>query len=251
MCYFTLRFMNQLLHCSATHCRVIMGSILGGVMSSIIMIMPVGNVFLKIGVFHIGLWTFLMYKVFRIKKIHILLQGVASFLGIMLLAKGFINCCFLYVPYLRECKIEIGAVLLCAWVFYRSASYLVGKRQEGATKICEITLQQGEKIIYIKGLIDTGNSLVDPISGKPVSILEKELASFLQLETITKGYCVIPYHAINEARGILEGCTIDLVTIIHNGIERIQKDVIIASAPNGASASKEYQMIVHPQLLEE
>ncbi len=258
MCYIALRLSNQLLHCSATHCRMIVGAFLGGISSSVIMVIPMGNIFLKIGIFHLSWACLLIYGVFCVKKMHVLFQGVGCFFLIMLLNKGFINSCFIYIPYLRECTNsmqwigEMGAVLLLSCIFYGIVMYLIQKRQEGNNaKVCEVILRRENGEIRIKGLIDTGNSLVEPISGKAVCILGKEYVSFLQLETIPKGYCVIPYHAINEVHGILEGCIIDRMTIVHNGIERNYKDVLVASAPNGASTSKEYEIIIHPQLLEE
>lgn len=57
--------------------------------------------------------------------------------------------------------------------------------------------QQGRKLT-LKALLDTGNGLREPISGRPVSIIERDVYDTLCHQTIQERYRVIPYHSIGK-----------------------------------------------------
>ena len=105
-----------------------------------------------------------------------------------------------------------------------------------------------EGTMEIKALIDTGNGLVDPVSKKPVAILDEEVWSYMQKWKRPEKYKAIPYHSIGKDRGLLEGYMVDFMEVIGKTEKKQYKDVIIAVFEGKVSGRGEYQMILPPGL---
>lgn len=142
-----------------------------------------------------------------------------------------------------------------------------------------------DKSIQIVGLLDTGNSLYDPIYGKPVLIaeyaalvpllsvtqanllqelldtVEENLDSIKQEEvtlesSISKAQdeerlniMMIPYHSIGKKNGVLPAIVMNRI-IIWNGEEQIcNEKVLTAVSRNRLSRQSEYQVILHRDIM--
>lgn len=108
--------------------------------------------------------------------------------------------------------------------------------------------QQGRKLT-LKALLDTGNGLREPISGRPVSIIERDVYDNLCHQTIQERYRVIPYHSIGKEHGILQGTEVDELIIWREDEPYVQKKAVIALYEGKLSGNGSYQMILHTGLL--
>lgn len=108
--------------------------------------------------------------------------------------------------------------------------------------------QQGRKLT-LKALLDTGNGLREPISGRPVSIIERDVYDTLCHQTIQERYRVIPYHSIGKEHGILQGTEVDELIIWREDEPYVQKKAVIALYEGKLSGNGSYQMILHTGLL--
>lgn len=103
----------------------------------------------------------------------------------------------------------------------------------------------------MRGLLDTGNSLVEPISKKAVCIVGREALEGMQKEFQPQKFRVIPYHSVGKENGIL--CGFEMDRLIIDTDERkviIEKPMIgISEVPVGSLST--YQMILQPELLRE
>ena len=109
----------------------------------------------------------------------------------------------------------------------------------------------------MKGLLDTGNSLVEPISRKAVCIVGREVfepdhkKEGVRKEFLSRKFRVIPYHSVGKENGIL--CGYEMDRLIIDTDERkviIEKPMIgISDVPVGSRET--YQMILQPELLRE
>ena len=110
--------------------------------------------------------------------------------------------------------------------------------------IYKVSVVLGSKEIELKALRDTGNSLVEPMTGKPVSIVEKNAVNQFKNETIK--YLLVPYNSVGKKHGLLEAFIADKISV--NGIE-IEKAII--GIYNGKlSQNNKYEMILNPNLFE-
>ncbi len=143
----------------------------------------------------------------------------------------------------------------------------------------EIALE--DKVVTIKGMVDTGNFLTDPLSGKPVMIVSAEAAKqFLPLEIVEEAvkdvksqilskrlmnssYAnrirLIPYQTIGEDRGYLVGIRADRIQIdIHNRKDSDSAVVATEGAIlaiykglfSGRQSDGDCLILLHPSILE-
>ncbi len=115
-----------------------------------------------------------------------------------------------------------------------------------------VTICYGDKQVVLTALVDTGNTLKDPLSGVPVLVADSQAAQKLMaltprdlenpLKTITsgryKGLRLIPYHAVGTAGGMLLGIKPDIC--LANGRKM---DYIVAFAPQKIGQGKPYEAL--------
>lgn len=101
-----------------------------------------------------------------------------------------------------------------------------------------------------KALVDTGNRLYEPLTGKPVCLVEyAHLKQCMQEKMTLPVQWAIPYHTIGQSDGMLWGFTADEV-IFQNQWQKIRKSgCIIAIYPKKISKSGDIMAIVHPDIL--
>lgn len=124
--------------------------------------------------------------------------------------------------------------------------------RKDASVFFEVKLSRNGKSVVVKALFDTGNSLVEPISGNIVHIAEyKILKPMLEGdESAKENICVIPYHSVGEEHGMLYGIRMDEMVILINGEPRFLYHPIIAIYHGTLSENDKYAMILHRETLE-
>lgn len=117
--------------------------------------------------------------------------------------------------------------------------------------ICRATLICGEDRITVNALLDSGNSLREPISGRPVSVVDGETLLGLWHSGLP-GYRVIPYHSIGRRHGILQGYLLPELQLEIDGMVKSFYDIYVAAGTGqitenaGADSVK---MIINPLIL--
>lgn len=107
--------------------------------------------------------------------------------------------------------------------------------------IYEIEISSNNKKVYIKGLLDTGNGLREPVTNLPCIIIENQ---FIKEDTIKKKEeFIIPYNTVKED-GSLRGFKSDKVRI--KGCDNIWKDVdvILCICENKLSRENEFNALL-------
>ncbi len=140
-------------------------------------------------------------------------------------------CLWLKIPRGMLCvgmlPVGIGLLLAAPVTGSRKNSYPV------------ILKHQGRSVETI-GFVDTGNTLTEPISGKPVIILDAGLMEQL-LQGTEAGFRVIPYHSIGKEHGLLKGYCIEELRISVDGGTKKVPQVYAAAAPEGISLPGKYK----------
>ena len=114
--------------------------------------------------------------------------------------------------------------------------------------ICRATLICGEKRRTVSALIDSGNSLIEPVSGKPVSVVEEEVFQSLCYNA-SPGFRAIPYHSIGKKRGILRGYLLPELQLEIDGMTKAFYEIYIAVSTEQISGDAEtdsVKMIINP-----
>jgi stage II sporulation protein GA (sporulation sigma-E factor processing peptidase) len=115
-----------------------------------------------------------------------------------------------------------------------------------------VELKYGKKHIHLTALRDTGNSLCDPITGKPVLVICGEVANRLTgltidelsrpLETMTnapiQGLRLIPYRSVGQPAGLLLALKLPYVKI-----GKWSGSSLVAFAPEQLSGEGDYKAL--------
>lgn len=131
-------------------------------------------------------------------------------------------------------------VIAALWMYYLKI-FKVSKN------VYNTILYVAGKEFRLHGLLDTGNGLYDPISKKPVAIIEE--TKIAKIEQMTLNKLAIPYNSIGKKKGIIEGFVADWM-IIYKGGEKAKGKLIakpiIAIHKGKLCKSESYDMILHP-----
>ena len=105
-----------------------------------------------------------------------------------------------------------------------------------------------DRELLLKALVDTGNSLYEPLGGKPVSIVEKNVMERMFCGGRPQCFRAIPFHSIGKAHGILDGYELtELIIFGKNEMIKIEKPMV-GLFDGKLSTGAAYQMILHPTL---
>lgn len=144
----------------------------------------------------------------------------------------------------------LGLSLASYWLLSLGMSWLMRFRQK-EQHIYSVTLGFRGHTLKVRGLVDTGNGLRDPVFGKPVSILTVELKDAL-CGTEEVLYYPVPYRSIGKSGGLLPAFYADFLQIeTGDGSIRSIERPLLGITKEPLSSKKEYDILLHPALLEQ
>jgi len=121
-------------------------------------------------------------------------------------------------------------------------------REKKRDLFCQVSLPGDSGPVEFAALIDTGNGLTEPVSQKPVAILDAEQWEKLKIWMKPEKYKIIPYHSLGKENGVMEGYEIDTMKVKGKESEKQFEKVIIAIFKGKVSKKGGYQMILPPEL---
>ncbi len=124
-----------------------------------------------------------------------------------------------------------------------------GREKEVTQKTyCNVVLQGETESIRVRAIVDSGNTLTEPISRAPVSVIDAQVFHRLWPEGLP-GMRVIPYHSVGKKSGILYGYPIPQIVIARQGVEKVCKQVWLAVSEEEVGGET-FVMLLHPSLWE-
>ncbi len=237
---------------TATRIKVTGVSFAGALLFCILLFIPGIPVFIKRFIGPLIISMSMTAIIFRIRQINEILQYTGYMFVSAFLLGGIMKFLFTSVPLLYGKQESIWYILGIGMISYQIISWWITqmKKRKG-TFIYNVKLFGYGNDITIKALVDSGNSLREPVSGKPVSVIESEVLDRLKGVQAPEKFKIIPYRSIGKDNGIMEGYEIPEMMIEDNrGKIRWQK-VIVGISRNKVSANGKYQMILHPDLYNE
>jgi len=123
-------------------------------------------------------------------------------------------------------------------------------------EMVDIHITVGERTVTLVGLLDTGNTLTEPATNRPVLVadgralrnviprdlsLERPIEAMEKLnENNVKGFYLLPYRAVGIKNGMLLAVRADRVEIG----KRLKRNVLIALSPTPISDGGGYQALI-------
>lgn len=201
----------------------------------------------------------IMIRICAGNNIKCVLKGTMVLMAIAVFAGGLMHF-FYYNTYagyfvksiLLEDKMLVGftiisVILVCLtirWIFR-------GKRQSSVLRKVRCVI--GNEDVEFQALIDTGNSLADSVTGKPVTVVEKEVMRSIlnNIDDYTKvKYHLIPFRTVGCEDGMIEVITVDIMYIYEEKETVSLHNVLIGLSENSLSCQGMYRALINPQLLE-
>ncbi|NLG02273.1 MAG: sigma-E processing peptidase SpoIIGA [Clostridia bacterium] len=233
--------------------RIAFAALFAAVSTSVLYLLPF-HYLIKLILIHIavnGLTLIIAYYPIRKKQITLL---VGSLYGITFLFGGALEV-LLNHSFFSDHKGEkilrmliistsVYIVLLCFLRLYET--YHKNRQYIYPAEL----FYKGRKII-VEGLFDSGNRLYEPISKKPVHLLEEKSAQKLYEGIQEQNYRLIPYSSVGNANGLLFGFEADLLRVDLKNETYESVRPMIAVFEGVMDRKGTYQLILHPNGIEE
>lgn len=244
---YLLELTNIILHHTATWKRIVLGAVCGSVLAVVpllfqINILTAGVTGLFLSVLGMSLVTF------RVTEIGAYLHLLEILAVMTFVLSAVLQCVLQKLP--PDYRLPIQGLLFIGGVCFL---LLKGLLQRSVRKSCEckVTLWNDKTKIRINAIVDTGNSLIEPISGAPVAVLDKKVFENLFCNDKPAGFRVIPYHSIDKKSGIMPGYLIPEIQIEQNGFCRQFQNIYVGVRQEEAKECENYKMIINPDMLKE
>ena len=228
--------------------KVIVTALLTAVGEVLVLCIPLGSSLIKIilgfgGVTAAAVYWLFRPKSFRYLKKLLIYNYFAVFMlgGILILLESIFQK--------RKISMLTWAILVVFFVCLIENVYIKMNVKNGFRQVI-LTFAEG-KLCRITALVDSGNGLIEPISKIPVSIVEERSIEKYKEYLQESKFRVVPFHSIGEKHGFLEAYFIEKMEIKEEGGSQIIIQPIIAITKEAISENRNYQMILHPELLKQ
>jgi len=280
--YFSLWLTSVILKVQITRWRIILASLIGTIYA-LIYLLPFP--FLKYFLFKIFVSILMLLITFSIQPLNKLIKIIVYFYIINFILGGgtlalqyFVNQHFLTlkkgslaITYVSPLYlITLGGGFILTIVLTKKFWHLLRFDKEIEKHLYVTTIVIDGHEIILNGLVDTGNSLKDPITGIPVIVVSIDNLSFLPtaIKKIVendnllnhdlflslpmnwyKRLKIIPYRTIGMDSNWILALKPDLITIKMEKGEKKIKRVLIGIKKNKLATDNLYQVILHPEIL--
>lgn len=250
--------------------RIPFAAFVGGILSSFFMVIGQQNPFL-IGMAWIhGLIGWVMVRiVFDCKGMRRQLRLVLRLFLLEILVGGILNWFLLNKngSIRSDEKTVVGlmpmvATAIAAVLFLWEVMKEYRREKQIRSHLYPVKLCHEEKEVDVIALLDTGNHLREPVTGKPVVVVEKCVADKLLGESEVAGMMMvlsstslgaismepvklIPFHSLGNRHGMMPGRIIEKMVINKEQEEEIFEKVLIGIMGEELSGDGTYQMILH------
>lgn len=257
--------------------RIIISSTIGSVYAIIIYtsnLQIYSNLFIKI-----ALSAVMVYVAYRTEKVKNFLKSLMIFYltsftfgGVTFALVYFVNPENIFFENgtligVSPIKIIIAGGIIGFIIITISFKNIKGKLTK-KDMLCDITILLNDKKMEMRGIIDTGNLLTDPITKLPVVVVEKEklidifpraiienTLNFIngeapEMEEYLSQIRIIPFKSLGKENGILLGVKVDGVIINYQNNESFIKDVIVGIYENKLSSNGLYSALIGLNILE-
>ena len=241
---------NRILHMGASTLRIIFAAIAGCVayVLTIVIINDVKDHYIPVLLVSLIFDAIISVLVFRIVSIKQLLKTLLTELGICICLAGILG---IINNILQNSYLLLTGMMAVIFLLLMISTIRNMFVQHVLNKECvvSVVLKQGDRTCTSYGLLDSGNTLIDPISGKPVCIMTMDLYQKLFPDTDVhnlNGYRMIPYSSVGKNKGLMDAFFLETMEVKKEEVTYYHH-VLCAIGLDPFSSRAKYEMILHPK----
>lgn len=244
---YLLVLVNGMLYHAASGKRLLKAAI-GGAVVAVVPVLLIGP-----GIYSLG--TGLVLSVIIMCKYTFRVKGVSQWIGVLekmsiatLLLGGILLLLRRVLPPMYQITGIMGVLIPGTAGFFLVTDRMHKSRQK--EKECYVIVQKDKEKIRVKALVDTGNLLREPISQRPVAVVDESVFELLFLHKMMEGYRVIPYRSVGKRKGILKGYYLEGLVVESGGVSISCEGIYVAVSEEFFGREGGYQVILSPNILE-
>lgn len=253
-----LAILNRVLSYRTSKRRILAGGVIGGLWSCVVSVTPGLPFWVKLPGTYVAVSSLMAIAAYHLKNVREVVKSVAGIYlvsvvlgGVMLMlyehtAAGYYAWRIMEagqdwgIPLLAWMLMIAGAVLAC-YGFMGGIRALI-RSMAHRKDLCRVILKYGEREESVTGLMDTGNLLREPVSGRPVHVAGESLMG--RLCPAVKGVVYVPYQSVGTSHGILPAVYIDRMEVEQEGRKYCLEKPLVAITKQSLSPSGEYQILI-------
>lgn len=246
MIFWVLELTATILGNVVSHARIVIGSGIGGLLFCCIFVGISAPAWIKL-ILGCGIISIFIIKyVFSMEWNLFILKVTVLAIGCAVIFGGLLEVICKYFPVLKmQTKYLILVATIVGGFIRMGIHMLCGYEKTGC---CQVIITVKGKALRFTGILDTGNGLIDPISKKPVSVINGIMAQ--QLVTLWKPekLKMIPFSTIGE-KGLMEAYEIPFMILLIGGRRQLVKNPVLAIAEEMENEKEKYDIILHPKVI--
>ncbi len=267
--FFLLLCVKGILKINLKKYRLFLGALAGGVYSLVIFLPEIPDILTFL--MNITASLLIVIITFKPTKLKLLLKCFTAFFGVNFAFAGIMLALWLafkpsgmiYNNSVVYFNIDIKVLIISTVVCYFTITMIskFSKRSAPDNKIYSVTLFNKNKTVTVNALLDTGNTLRDCFTGKPVIIAEKcvidKLFDKSVLEFFENGEIpdsedrnrvrIIPVNTVSD-KGVLRASVIDGITVNEKNIT--VNNVLLSQSKNSFQ-NGEYSVLLNNDIINE
>ncbi|WP_326908308.1 sigma-E processing peptidase SpoIIGA [Sedimentibacter sp. MB31-C6] len=251
--------------------RLIVASILGAIY--VILTAFIGKEFMTYFIVKFSVSILMIMVAYDSKSLITNIKVIICFYIVTIIMVGIITSLY----YLTFDRLTVNIIILSMFTGYVALRIFfseIKSRMNKSNYMRKVTIKLNNKIKTLTAFIDTGNELVDPITGKPVIIVNIECLSEMLGEEVKKEILdfyndseknyrnlfleknsklrirVVKYNTISSEKEQMVCVVPDDITILSNDKNIINADAIIGIYPQKISKNEDYEALLFKKLLD-
>lgn len=234
---------------TATRRRVMLGSAVGAVLFVVWLMVPGIPVFIKRFVGPMAVSMGITATIFKLKNRKLIFRVTGYMYVYAFVLGGMMKFLFSTIPFLYKMQGSIWYILGVGMIGYQVIAWWMEQmKKKKSQRFYRVCMKSGGQELWIVALMDTGNSLREPISGKPVAVIEEDIFNTLEGVRLPEKLKMIPYRSVGRSNGIMEGYELPEIRICAEDEEICEQKVIVGISKTKVSTDGRYQMILHPDM---
>ncbi len=256
-----LAILNRILGAGAKAGRIFLGAAAGAMWACAAALVPAMPLWLRFLGSCLAVPALMVWIAFRPRGVKQMVQAAAGLDLTAAAAGGVTEALYehtragFYLELLLRGERAAGLRLLCglliltggmagAWGLLGNGAEMMRKRFRKRT-YCQVVLCFQGKEVRVRGLLDTGNCLRDPVSGSPVDVASAQV--MLDLCPRIRGVIFVPYRAVGTESGILPAIRLDWMKVEMDHREYSFSHPLVAVSREPLCAAGDYDLLLQQE----